>query len=121
MNLVFMLRVLAARGSAALPNLSRCMAEENAVIPAGRSKSETSNSRVAGKAAFDLSCGNVRNQPEADMTFQYVVRTAKPRRKGNGFLQHLVMRSIKPSEFHADLLRRTSMVAEHRRRNVHRR
>ncbi|MCF6433590.1 hypothetical protein, partial [Leisingera sp. MMG026] len=48
-NLVFMLRALAARRSAALPNFSRCMAEENAAIPASRSKSETTNSRVAGQ------------------------------------------------------------------------
>ncbi len=47
-----MLRALAARRSAALPNFSRCMAEENAAIPAGRSKSETSNSRVADKLSF---------------------------------------------------------------------
>ena len=47
-----MLRALAARRSAALPNFSRCMAEANAVIPAGRSISETSNSRIADKTAI---------------------------------------------------------------------
>ncbi|UWQ55997.1 hypothetical protein [Leisingera caerulea] len=47
MNLVFMLRALAARRSAALPNFFLCMAEENAAITASRGKFETSNSRVA--------------------------------------------------------------------------
>jgi hypothetical protein len=50
-NPVFMLRALAARRSAALPNFFLCMAEENAAITASRGKFETSNSRVADRAA----------------------------------------------------------------------
>jgi hypothetical protein len=44
----FVLRALAARLPAVLPNFSRGMAEKNAAIPAGRSKSETSHSHCAG-------------------------------------------------------------------------
>ena len=47
MNSIFLLRVLAARLPAALPNFTRCMAEKNAAIPVGRSKSETSHSHCA--------------------------------------------------------------------------
>ena len=47
MNSIFSLRALAARLPAALPNFTRCMAEKNAAIPAGRSKSSTSHSHCA--------------------------------------------------------------------------
>ncbi|UWQ57762.1 hypothetical protein K3722_14790 [Leisingera caerulea] len=57
-----MLRALAARRSAALPNFFLCMAEENAAITASRGKFETSNSRVADFAAIDRTSG-VRETP----------------------------------------------------------
>lgn len=47
MNSIFLLRARAACLPAALPNFTRCMAEKNAAIPAGGSKSETSHSHCA--------------------------------------------------------------------------
>lgn len=53
-SLIFVLRAHAPRRTAALPNFTRCMAEKNAAIPEGRSKSETSHSHCADGSGQSL-------------------------------------------------------------------
>ncbi|CUH48787.1 hypothetical protein RUA4292_02976 [Ruegeria atlantica] len=73
-NSIFLLRARAARLPAALPNFTRCMAEKNAAIPAGRSKSETSHSHCAEPYSYLV------NQAEA------LISVAVPELSVEGFV-----------------------------------